>query len=288
MQAEKLCIECCLNKAKSILKEQQLEKNVREEAVKKIEAIFSEIGEKESAPYYMSKAMEVAEDTVHIADSYVEPKRKYNQLMLQYERDICNKIEKSADQLLTGLQYALTGNYIDFAAMDIVEENKLMKLLEKSEEIVLDPDTYRQLQKDLKNARTMVYITDNAGEIVLDKIMILFLKRLYPQLKIQVIVRGAPALNDATMDDAFEIGLTQIVSVITNKTSIPGTPLHHIAEEAKRAIEMSDLCIAKGQGNYETMDGCGLNIYYLFLCKCELFVKKFQVEQFTAILKKEI
>ena len=133
----------------------------------------------------------------------------------------------------------------------------------------------------------MAYITDNAGEIVLDKVFVEILKTLYPELEIGVIVRGTPVLNDATFMDAEDVGLTKIVEVISNGTDVPGTPLDEVSETALKWIESADLCIAKGQGNFETLRGCGKNIYYLFLCKCELFVRKFGVERFTPVLSNE-
>ena len=94
-------------------------------------------------------------------------------------------------------------------------------------------------------------------------------------------------MNDATKEDAAFIGMPEIAEVLTNGIKIPGTPLDRISKEALDRIKRADLCIAKGQGNFETLRGCGENIYYLFLCKCTLFVKKFQVERFTPVLGNE-
>ena len=96
-------------------------------------------------------------------------------------------------------------------------------------------------------------------------------------------LRGKKILNDATMEDARMIGLTEIADVIDNGTEIAGTCLELIDIKAKECIEAADVIISKGQGNFETLNGCGLNIYYLFLCKCEWFVKRFGMEQFKGV-----
>lgn len=112
----------------------------------------------------------------------------------------------------------------------------------------LNTDELARLKRELEEAGTLVYITDNAGEIVLDKVFIRILKKLYPQLDITVVVRGFPTLNDATYEDAEDIGLTDLVNVMPNGTDVPGTPIDEINPEVRHLIDEVDLCIAKGQG----------------------------------------
>ncbi len=118
-------------------------------------------------------------------------------------------------------------------------------------------------REELSDARSLVYLTDNCGEIVLDKIAVKMLQKLYPHLSITVIVRGEPVVNDATMEDAAMCGLTELVPVIGNGSRVGGTWLPDISEEARQLLDRADVIIAKGQGNFETLNGCGLNIYYL-------------------------
>ena len=113
------------------------------------------------------------------------------------------------------------------------------------------------------------------------------IKTNFPHLNITAIVRGAPVFNDVTMNDAKEIGLDQIVNVIENGTDIPGTQLDMVSADARQAIAKANLIISKGQGNFETLYGCKKNIYYIFLCKCELFVGRFQLPQFSGVFANE-
>ena len=203
------------------------------------------------------------------------------------EGEILNNIYNSQDKLLAALKYAMAGNFIDFAVMEKVDIDELKDLIKKATEEVIDSKEYENFRKDIGNAEKIVYIADNAGEIVFDKIFIKVIKEIYPDINIAVIVRGKPIHNDATIIDAEEVGLSDIIEVIENGTDIPGTQLDEINAKAKGAIENSDLIIAKGQGNFETMVGCGKNIYYLFLCKCDLFIKKFNIERFKGIFVNE-
>ena len=130
----------------------------------------------------------------------------------------------------------------------------------------------------MKKASNVVYITDNCGEIVLDKIAIQMLKKTFPNIRVTALVRGLPAGNDATMEDAEFCGLTDIVPVLGNGSDVGGTWFHGISTHARELLQSADVILAKGQGNYETMHGCGLNIYYLFLCKCDWFQQLFHAK----------
>lgn len=132
-----------------------------------------------------------------------------------------------------------------------------------------------------------MYLTDNCGEIVMDKILIQQIQKKYPDLEIAILVRGAEVINDATMEDAAQVGLTEIARVLPNGTDIAGTWLEELSQEAKAVLESADVIISKGQGNFETLRKCGLNIYYIFLCKCDLFANTFQVPKLTGMLINE-
>ena len=106
-------------------------------------------------------------------------------------------------------------------------------------------------------------------------------------MEITVIVRGMPVLNDAVPGDAEDVGLTDMVKVIGNGNGVAGTQRNLLSEEAEHALGGADVILSKGQGNFETIHGCGLNIYYLFLCKCEWFTKRFGMERLKGVFVNE-
>ncbi len=232
------------------------------------------------------------ETAAQVEADYPAIKRHFNSLMMETvaTQGIFDTIMTSPDPLRAALGYAMTGNFIDFGAMDSVDEEKLLALLSESpERVAPDLPSYIALQADLSEARRLAFLTDNCGEIVMDKLLVETLRRLYPDLEITVMVRGGQVLNDATMEDAIQVGFDRLpgVTVLGNGDRLAGTDLTRISPEAYAAITEADLIIAKGQGNYETLQGCGLNIYYAFLCKCTFFANRFGVPVYTGMLVRE-
>ena len=211
-------------------------------------------------------------------EDFTRINKEYDQLMLDLEAEFRSTIRYSEDPLKAALIYARTGNYIDFAALPEVSKETALSLIKSENKDDLDEQEYRQFCQDMKKAENVVYITDNCGEIVLDKIAIQILKKIFPNIRITALVRGLPAGNDATMEDAEFCGLTDVVPVLGNGNDVGGTWLHGISTHARELLYNADVIIAKGQGNYETLHGCGLNIYYLFLCKCDWFQQLFHAK----------
>lgn len=288
MIADKACRECSRNKINIYTRLYKAPKQREQEIIGRAERYLDEEAVGLSAPRMMAGLLKILKEETGIKDPYEKIKKDYDLLLLGMEEKIRGNILRSEDPFTATLQYAIIGNYIDFGAFSEIDEAKLIELLDSYAEIDLDLKETEYLREELGRAGRILYITDNAGEIVLDKICIGILKELYPQLEVTVLVRGIPVLNDATLEDAELIGLDQIAGVISNGTDIPGTEYDQISEEARACMDSSDLCIAKGQGNFESLRECGKNIYYLFLCKCDLFVERFQVERLTPVLRNEL
>ena len=219
-------------------------------------------------------------------DRFVEEKAESNRFVLARLDQIRQKVESSADPVFAGLQMAILGNYIDFAALQgEISFEKLDDMLENASRMELDQDAYASLCADLESGKNLLYLTDNAGEIGFDRIFAEAIHKKYPDLQITFCVRGAPAMNDATRDDAREVGIP--FPVIDNGNRVAGTELTLLGQEAREALESADVIIAKGMANTETMYGCGYNIYYAFLIKCPRFVSVFGKPKMTPMLVKE-
>ena len=215
---------------------------------------------------------------------YTDIKRHFNALMLEIEPELDRRVAASEDPLKSAVQYASMGNFIDFAALDNVEESKLMELIDRAPDIDVDGKCLAGLRERAAHARTLVLLTDNCGEIVMDKILLRQILRINPGIEITVIVRGAPVANDATMEDAEQVGLTEFGTCMGNGTTTDGTVMRNVSREAREKIVHADIVIAKGQANYETLYGCGYNVFYIFMCKCMLFMDRFKVPKFYGIL----
>lgn len=266
----------------------QASKERREEVSRQVERFLDEAFPDLSAPQMMAGVLDLLKKETGISDPYERSKREYNQLLLGMEEELSRRIHEAEDLFTVAMRYVTVGNYIDFGALSDVNEEQLRTLLRDCGQFELNPEEVRRFREELGSARELLYITDNAGEIVLDKIFIKVLKELYPKLQVSVLVRGEPVLNDATAEDAKLIGLDRVAAVIPNGTSVPGTQYGQISREARACMDRADLCLAKGQGNFESLRECGKNIYYLFLCKCDLFVERFQVERLTPAFLNEL
>lgn len=287
MKLNPYCMCCAVNKQEEkIRKFPDMDKKT--EYMKKVMSILSSAEEQDCSPSLSVEIKKLYSEFWNCpAEDYTEIKKEFNQLMLNVEASVEEKICTSADPLETALLYARIGNYIDFAALENVSQETMLKLLENENQEPLSQTEYANFQTDLSTAKTLVYLTDNCGEIVLDKLAVKILKEKYPQLNITVIVRGYPVVNDATMEDAEEIGLTDIVKVTGNGSNVGGTWFPGLSNEARTLLEQADVILAKGQGNFETMNDCGLNVYYLFLCKCDLFQRRFHAKALQGMFLNE-
>ena len=220
------------------------------------------------------------------ADRFREEKERSNSFVLERLDEIRRRTIEAADPVYAGLQMAVLGNYIDFSALQgEVSFEKLDEMLDQALQMDLDRRIYAQLCKELEQAKTLLYLTDNAGEIGFDRIFAEQLHKAYPHIDITFCVRGGPAQNDATRSDAAAVGIP--FPVIDNGNTVPGTELSLLSEDAKAALNRADIIISKGQGNAETLLGCGYNIYYAFLIKCPRFIDRFKKPKLTPMLISE-
>ena len=219
-------------------------------------------------------------------DRFVKEKLQSNAFVLERMDAIREKAQGAEDPVFAGLQLAILGNYLDFSALaGQVSFDKLDQMLEDALKMELDRDVYANFCRDLENGKKLLYLTDNAGEIGFDRIFAEEIARRYPHLEITFCVRGYVALNDATREDAAAVGVP--FPVIDNGNRVPGTQIDLLSGEAKQALDAADVILAKGMANCETMSGCGYNVYYAFLVKCQRFVDLFGKPMLTPMLVKE-
>ena len=218
---------------------------------------------------------------------YWDIKKQFNDLVLHMEEDLRHEIEQAPDPLAKSLIMARIGNYIDFGAMNEVDQETFLALFEDTRMRADDLPVYASFLKACETGKTFLLVCDNCGEIVLDKLMIEQLKKRFPHLTVSALVRGSEVLNDATEKDAVYTGLDRIATIVSNGEAIAGTIYDMMPKEAKRALDEADVILAKGQGNYESMSGQGRHVFYEFLCKCNLFTSRFHVPKLTGIFIEE-
>lgn len=219
-------------------------------------------------------------------DRFQEEKKASNIFVLERLDLIRNRITRSEDPVLTALQYAILGNYIDFSALGkTVSFDTLEQMLATPEKFAFDLADYGSFCQDLQKAKTMLIVTDNAGEIGFDMVLAEVLTEKYPHLQITFCVRGMPAHNDATREDAAFFKLP--FALVDSGSDIGGMELRYLGEEIKQTMAHSDIILVKGMGNTETLYGSGYPIYYAFLVKCPRFQQVFGKPHMTPMFVKE-
>ncbi len=275
-----LCVECLFRKRLSMARNIGSEEQAMELAHKMMDEFLKAPAEMDST--WMGAICDrMMQDMYGIdADRLKAEKDFSNQFVLERLPQIQSRVVAAEDPVYAALQFAVLGNYLDFSALHgEVSFDALDKMLDEAQNIDLDRDSYGKFCRDLAEKKTLLYLADNAGEIVFDRVLAETLKKKYTHLEITFCVRGEPVSNDATREDAAVAGIT--FPVIDNGCAIGGTVLHFVGQELKEAMANADVIIAKGMGNAESLFGCGYNVYYAFLVKCERFIEFFNKPKLT-------
>ena len=220
-------------------------------------------------------------------DLFAAEKQRFNGMLLPRQEDIYKRITESPEPLLTALLVSMTGNYIDSGTVSDINEQTLNSIMFDFDRLGCDISAYRKVKKRISEAHRLTVLHDNCGEVVLDKLLIRLLKRDYPDKEIIAVVRGGPVINDVTLTEARQVGLEEYSLVVESGAAIAGTELEYLSPQASDAVLGADFIISKGQGNFETLCGCGLPIVYLFLCKCPLQCYRFGCKPLTGVMKLE-
>ena len=214
-------------------------------------------------------------------DPFKELKCEYNKIALGLYPSLELMVSQSQDSLWTATRLAIAGNVIDFGIYTSVDiEGAIRKAINHP----LAVDEFDIFKNAISEADSILYLADNAGEIVFDKILIEILISMGK--KVTVVVKGSPVINDSTLEDALEAGLIGICEVIDNGSDAVGTILPWTSSTFQKQFENAELIISKGQGNFETVTGIQKNIFFLFQAKCDVVSKELNLLKGSMLLKK--
>ena len=178
------------------------------------------------------------------------------------------KIQTSPNKLFEATKTAVAGNVIDLAAVMLYD---LEEELEKIYHTPFAIDDFKILEKELEQTKTLVYLADNAGEEIFDKLYIQTIIELFPNINVYYFVRGRPIINDLTCKDALASGMNEVATIVDSGVPTPGLALELMNDNARIIFEQAECIISKGMGNYECLgDVTGLPIFFLFKVKCNV------------------
>lgn len=259
------CFPCMLNQALEAARVATPDTARQREILNRVMGLLTELRLDVSPPEIARKTHRLIREISENPDPYADKKREYSKRALALLPRLRARVEQAEDPLELAVRLSIAGNVIDFGAkasgFDFEEEWK------NADSACFGVSDYQAFKAEVMKAGSILYLGDNAGEIVFDRLLVEVLKQI-STAEISFVVRGQPVLNDATLEDARFAGLDRLVPVIDNGNDAPGTVLAEVRPEVRRLFDAADVIVAKGQGNYETLSDAPGNIYFLFQVKC--------------------
>ncbi len=257
------CLPCLLRQATEAIRLGAMSENVDVMVVREL-LLASTTLDFDQPPPSLSGALQAQLRAITgCADPYREAKQRFNRLALELLPPLAAAVARSADPFGAAVRLAIAGNIIDLGAKSgLTEAEARRAAADALAQPVLGP--LAALRRAASRARRILYLCDNAGEIVFDRVLI----EQLPRGAVTVVVRGEAVINDATREDAVVAGLPAIAEVIDNGSALPGAVLADCSAEFRQRFAAADLVIAKGQGNFESVHAERAPLFCLFRVKC--------------------
>lgn len=267
MKAEVECIPCMLTQAINTTRMVTEDEETLLKVVREVIECIKESDLDLPPATFSTPAYRIAERITGVGDPYKEIKKRYNDLALKMSTEAKRIIDKSKDRLHTAFKLSVVGNIIDLGI------GHPFNLEETTAEILKSGfaiDHFQKFKEDLQSSKKILFVGDNAGEIVFDKLLVEELRDYY----LTYAVRGGAIINDATLEDALYVGMDKVAKkIITTGTNAVGAPLDEVSKEFRQAFEEADIVIAKGHANYETLVDGPRKCFFILKAKCSVVGK---------------
>jgi len=290
MKLEPECVPCLFNqvyRAFQLLKPDISREIILDTQKKLMEYLLSFDLEKKASPIIGKVAYNLVAEALGLKDPYASIKKQYNQLAIQFYDEARKIVNSAKDPLFKAIIVAALGNTIDLGTNHKIDFINDIKNFTPDNLAINDYKTFKQ---SLLDTGHLLILLDNAGEIVFDKLLVETMLKTFPELEITCSVRSAPIINDATIEDAKFVGLTDLVQVI-EASDTPGIDIPTTTDEFKKHFFLKDgVILSKGQGNFESLYGMEIpdkEVYYLLKAKCSLMERLFSVKEGNIIFKRK-
>lgn len=280
MKMNEQCLACLVNQS---VKTANLVGAVnKEELYKKIFSYMSTMDFSKTNPEIVGENFRLIKEHIGCADPYKETKQFYN---LQFSENMAAYEEKihSADE---AVKYAIIANIIDFNPVHTNVEADIERYFLNIDELSFAINDIDCMINDIKDAKSILYLGDNCGEICFDKVLIKRIRELNPDCRIYFGVRGEAVVNDNTAEDAYLVGMDEVATVISNGDYSLGTILARTTAEFQKVYHEAEVIIAKGQANYESLSEEKKNIYFLLMTKCKVIADDIGVREKALVCMK--
>ncbi len=268
------CIPCFFKQALEASRLSGLKELQQREVLNKIAEFIPSLPLEITPPEIAEKVYGIVKDICGVEDPLREFRKRANEIALNLYPWLKREIRNSSHSLLDALKISAGGNMIDFATLQRISSKEVKENLGRLLNHQPPLFQFGRFYSHLLSAKKILLIGDNAGEIVFDKLLI---ENFPPGKEIFFAVRGGPAINDALMEDALQVGLDRLCQIISTGTSLPGILLGRSSPEFQKIFKSSDLILAKGQGNYETLNEVKAPIFFLLQVKCQVLATHLKV-----------
>ncbi|MDH4239787.1 MAG: ARMT1-like domain-containing protein [Phycisphaerae bacterium] len=276
------CIPCIIRQALDAVRLINNDEKIHEQILREVLCSAGKMNLSASPPAMAQKTHRIIRQLAETDDPYKLPKQRFNEFALKLFPKFQDLVSSSVKSFEVAVRLAIAGNIIDLGAKCSLGLSEAEKIIEQTMTEPFDMKDFKAFQDATDRAEDILYLADNAGEIVFDRPL---LEQIGPS-KITFVVKGAPVINDATIDDAEEALITNLVEVIDNGDDAPGTILKSCSHEFQQRFEEADLIIAKGQGNYETLSDVDKDIFFILRAKCSVIAGDLNCPVGTLVLRK--
>ena len=263
------CVPCFVRQTLDVARMVTGDPAIHEHVLRKTLRLIAETPFDRPPPWMAQRIHHLLREATGNADPYDLAKKHSNDLALSLYSQLKERVRASADPFATAVRLAIAGNVIDFGCRTELDDEEVHRAIADALSGPLDEAGLADLRGAVEAAEDILYLADNAGEIVFDRLLI----EEMPMDRVTLVVRGGPVINDATRDDAESAGLTSLVRVMDNGSDAPGTIPEICTPSFRARLEQCDLVIAKGQGNYETLNDLKKDVFFLLRVKCPVIAR---------------
>lgn len=263
MKSHLTCQSCLLRQAQEAIGLVTMDADFRQEALRQAREVIAQLDWSLPPPALGQRVHRFLRHLTSTADPYASVKQRMNRRADELYPTWHRRFQEAGPPLEAAVRLAIVGNLLDVGAKTQLSDDAVLAAFEDALTAPLR-GSVDELSEAIRHARTILYLADNAGEIVFDRDLLSQL----PPGKFTLVVRGSPVLNDATLADAEWAGLGAFCDVLPNGSDAPGTILEDCSPAFRERFEAADLILAKGQGNYESLAGTNQRVFFLLKVKC--------------------
>ena len=279
------CIPCFQKQVLFTVKD--LDDKLKSKILRKVMILLCDTSWELTPDEIANKAYNLIREETGIADPYKQIKKQSNKMAMELYQKLKTEMKsiRQKDRLYIAANLAIAGNIIDYGPAFEFDLGKTIKEVLNKEPAINDFDI---LSEKVMSAESLLYFADNAGEIALDKMFIqeMITIRGKPFNHISFVVKGGPIINDAMIEDAYEVGIDKLPNVVFYKigNGQEGTGPNRWEDVVKEWIKEHDLVISKGQGNFEGLSE-NSNIFFMLIAKCPVIAKEIGVNVKDTVIK---